>query len=276
MVTKHGTMLLTRQTRTITMLTYTSYLKIDELLALQAPESEPTEHDEMLFIVIHQTYELWFKQLLHEIDEFNRRIDQGDATLAAKTLKRCLKILKTLVGQVDILETMTPLEFASFRSFLASSSGFQSYQFRALEFVLGFKRRAPLDHQPEGSSGWQLLNTRLQQPSVWQHILILLAQRGFTIPADLLEVSDQATSSSEQVQAVLLKVYQSVPELAMVLELLVDLDEGLQEWRYRHVQMVRRTIGSKMGTGGSEGVGYLQSTLFQPIFPDLWAVRSQF
>lgn len=258
------------------MLTYTSYLKIDELLALQQPESKPVEHDEMLFIVIHQTYELWFKQLLHEVDWFNQRIKQGDTAHAAQTMKRCLKILKTLVGQVDILETMTPLEFASFRSFLASSSGFQSYQFRALEFVLGFKRRAPLDHQPEGSSGWQLLNTRLQQPSVWQHMLTMLVQRGFTIPPELLTVSDQPTPASEPVQAVLLEVYRTVPELAMVLELLVDFDEGLQEWRYRHVQMVRRTIGSKMGTGGSDGVGYLQSTLFQPIFPDLWAVRSQF
>lgn len=258
------------------MLTYTSYLNIDELLALQAPKSEPIEHDEMLFIVIHQTYELWFKQLLHEIDWFNHRLDQGDTAHAAQTMKRCLKILKTLVGQVDILETMTPLEFASFRSFLASSSGFQSYQFRALEFALGFRRRTPLDHQPEGSSGWHMLNTRLQQPSVWQHVLKLLVQRGFTIPAELLSVSDQPTPASEPVQAVLLKVYRTVPELAMVLELLVDFDEGLQEWRYRHVQMVRRTIGSKMGTGGSDGVGYLQSTLFQPIFPDLWAVRSQF
>lgn len=258
------------------MLTYSSYLKIDELLALQQPQSEPIEHDEMLFIVIHQTYELWFKQLLHEIDLFNHRIKNSDTAAAAQTMKRCLKILKTLVGQVDVLETMTPLEFASFRSFLASSSGFQSYQFRALEFVLGFKRLAPLEHQPEGSEGRKMLVERLNQPSVWQHILMLLMQRGFTIPTELLTVSDQPTPTSEPVQDALLEIYRTVPELAMVLELLVDFDEGLQEWRYRHVQMVRRTIGSKMGTGGSDGVGYLQSTLFQPIFPDLWAVRSQF
>ncbi|WLD59567.1 tryptophan 2,3-dioxygenase family protein [Salinispirillum sp. LH 10-3-1] len=258
------------------MLTYSSYLKVDELLSLQQPESKPVEHDETLFIIIHQTYELWFKQLLHEIDFCNRLMADGDTARAAHTLQRILKIMKTLVGQVDILETMTPLEFASFRTFLASSSGFQSYQFRAFEFALGYKRLDPLKHQPKNSPAAQQLNERLAQPSVWQHLLMLLARRGYNIPDEALVVCNAATEPNESVQAVLLEVYHQVPDLTLILELLVDLDEGLQEWRYRHVQMVRRTIGSKMGSGGSEGVGYLQTTLFKPVFPDLWAIRAQF
>lgn len=258
------------------MLTYTSYLKVDELLALQQPESQPEEHDETLFIIIHQAYELWFKQLLHELDFCNRSLRSGDTAQAAHTLKRILKIMKTLVGQVDILETMTPLEFASFRRFLASSSGFQSYQFRAFEFALGYKRLEPLQHQPEGSLAHRMLSQRLAQPSLWQHLLMLLAQRGYAIPDETLAVGEDATTPNADVQAVLLQVYREVPDLTLILELLVDLDEGLQEWRYRHVQMVRRTIGSKMGTGGSDGVTYLQSTLFKPVFPDLWSVRAQF
>ncbi|MFY0665646.1 MAG: tryptophan 2,3-dioxygenase [Natronospirillum sp.] len=258
------------------MLTYTSYLNVDELLALQHPQSKPEEHDETLFIIIHQTYELWFKQLLHEIDFCNRSLNMGDTPRAAHTLKRVLKIMKTLVGQVDILETMTPLEFASFRSFLASSSGFQSYQFRAFEFALGYKRLDPLKHQPEGSRAAQMLNERLAQPSVWQELLMLLSRRHYAIPEDVLVVNTQATEPNAAVQAVLLDVYRNVPDLSLILELLVDLDEGLQEWRYRHVQMVRRTIGTKMGSGGSDGVGYLQSTLFKPVFPDLWTIRAQF
>lgn len=258
------------------MLTYTSYLNIDELLNLQQPVSKPVEHDETLFIIIHQTYELWFKQLLHEIDFVHRSLAKGDTARAAHTLKRILKIMKTLVGQVDILETMTPLEFASFRTFLASSSGFQSYQFRAFEFALGYKRLEPLKHQPEDSPATELLKHYLSQLSLWQQFLMLLAQRNYAIPETVLAVTETATEPNEDIQAVLLEVYRNIPDLTLIMELLVDLDEGLQEWRYRHVQMVRRTIGSKMGTGGSDGIGYLQTTLFKPVFPDLWAIRAQF
>ncbi len=257
------------------MLTYTSYLKIDELLQLQNPRSEPEEHDEMLFIVIHQTYELWFKQLLHETRFLMVRMQAGDISRSFHVLKRILKIMKTLVGQVDILETMTPLEFDSFRHRLDASSGFQSYQFRAFEFLLGYKRPEPLLFQPEDSYGRQLLQSCMDMPSVWHVFLQLLASQGFNIPsAELSRPIQEPTQSNTEVQQALIKLYREQSNLAELCELLVDLDEGLQEWRYRHVKMVQRTIGAKMGSGGSEGAAYLQKTLFKPVFPDLWDIRS--
>ncbi len=257
------------------MLTYADYLKIDDLLDLQALRSKPPEHDEMLFIVIHQTYELWFKQLLHETRFLMARMQADDISRSFHVLKRILKIMKTLVGQVDILETMTPLEFDSFRHRLDSSSGFQSYQFRAFEFLLGYKREQPLTFQPEGSVGRKLLEGCLQTPSVWQVFVQLLARHGYAIPeAELTKPVTEATVENEQVQQVLIELYRTNHNLSELCELLVDLDEGLQEWRYRHVKMVQRTIGAKMGSGGSSGAAYLQQTLFKPVFPDLWEIRS--
>jgi tryptophan 2,3-dioxygenase len=257
------------------MLTYSEYLKIDEILALQSLRTDPPEHDEMLFIIIHQTYELWFKQLLHETRFLMDRMQADDLTRSSHVMKRILKIMKTLVGQVDILETMTPLEFESFRHRLDSSSGFQSYQFRAFEFLLGYKREQPLSFQPEGSVGRALLEACMQTPSVWQMFLRLLSQRGFDIPnAELNRNVVDATQPNDEVQKVLIRLYRENDPLAELCELLVDLDEGLQEWRYRHVKMVQRTIGAKMGSGGSSGAAYLQQTLFKPVFPDLWEIRS--
>jgi tryptophan 2,3-dioxygenase len=259
------------------MLTYSEYLKIDDLLALQSLRTEPPEHDEMLFIIIHQTYELWFKQLLHETRFLMDRMQTNDIVRSNHVMKRILKIMKTLVGQVDILETMTPLEFESFRHRLDSSSGFQSYQFRAFEFLLGYKREQPLAFQPEGSIGRELLESCLQTPSVWLVFLRLLSQQGFEIPASILNRNvSEATQQNDDVQKVLIRLYREHHPLAELCELLVDLDEGLQEWRYRHVKMVQRTIGAKMGSGGSSGAAYLQQTLFKPVFPDLWEIRSAF
>jgi tryptophan 2,3-dioxygenase len=213
-------------------LTYSSYLALDELLSAQRPRSD--EHDEMLFIVIHQVYELWFKQLLHEAAELQRRLEAGDGARALHTLGRIRAILKTVVAQIDVLETMTPLQFKGFRGRLESASGFQSAQFRQLERALGARKGA--------------------ERTVYDSFLAYLEHRGYAPEA-------------------LLEVYRDEGEPAQVCEALVDIDEGLQEWRYRHVKMVERTIGFQPGTGGSPGAAYLRETLFKPVFPELWTIR---
>lgn len=258
------------------MLTYSEYLRVDELLSLQQPRSQPQEHDEMLFIVIHQTYELWFKQLRHELGFLLHCLEQDALPRAFHALKRILKIFKTLVSQIDILETMTPLEFDSFRSRLDSASGFQSYQFRCIEFLLGYKRAEMLQHYPESTAGRAMLEAALEQPSLWQVFLAYLQRAGYPMPQSLLQAKPaQATVADADVQQQLLTIYQQDHQLAELCELLVDLDEGLQEWRYRHVKMVQRTIGTLAGTGGSSGADYLINTLFKPVFPDLWLIRSR-
>jgi tryptophan 2,3-dioxygenase len=257
-------------------LTYSRYLRIDELLELQQPLSEGPEHDEMLFIVIHQVYELWFKQILHELNRLQTALETGVVPTALATFKRILTILKTLVGQVDVLETMTPVAFSSFRARLESASGFQSAQFREIEYLLGHKKPQMARHHPADSRGGRRLQELLREPTLYDSFLRFLAERGYSVPAELLarDVS-QPIAESPALQAVLLDIYRTDPETATVCERLVDLDEGLQEWRYRHVKMVERTIGGKSGTGGSEGAEYLRRTLFQALYPDLWAIRSQ-
>ncbi len=256
--------------------TYGSYLAVDELLALQRPRSEGPEHDEMLFIVIHQVYELWFKQVLHEVDHVINLLEAGDAVRAQHTLKRILTILKVLVAQLDILETMTPLEFQSFRSRLEAASGFQSDQFRQLEFVLGNKSRAAIDRFRDGTRARAALEQRYGTPTLWDAFLRYLAREGYAIPKPLLlrDVTAKIEPSAA-LQETLIDLYRKDPKHAEMCERLVDLDEGIQEWRYRHVKMVQRTIGGKMGTGGSAGAQYLATTLMTPIFPDLWEIRSR-
>jgi tryptophan 2,3-dioxygenase len=261
-------------------LTYSSYLRLDELLDLQTPRSEGlegrSEHDEMLFIVIHQVYELWFKEVLHELDHLKRLLEQDDTPRTQHTLKRILTILKVLVAQIDVLETMTPLEFLSFRDRLESGSGFQSFQFRELEFVLGHKRRSGVDHYPEGTSGRDRLEKRWAEATVWDAFLKYLAGRGYEVPGEVLgrDVTGPP-EPSKALQALLIRIYREDPVVSSVCERLVDLDEGIQEWRYRHVKMVERTIGRKPGTGGSEGAAYLATTLHRPLFPDLWEIRTE-
>lgn len=258
-------------------LTYSQYLKVEELLTLQSPlSSDPVEHDETLFIVIHQVYELWFKQVLHELDFLKLALRNNRAPDVLTTFKRVLTIFKTLVGQVDILETMTPLNFASFRSRLDSSSGFQSAQFREVEFLLGAKNPAQLSHHTNPDVVARL-KKRLEEPSLYDDFFAFLHANKCAIPETLLKRDvSQPVAIYTEVHSTLVQIYKTQPLLSQICERFVDLDEGLQEWRYRHVKMVERTIGMKMGTGGSPGVGYLQKTLFQPLFPDLWAIRSQF
>lgn len=257
-------------------LTYSSYLNIDALLALQQPRSTPPEHDETLFIIIHQTYELWFKQILHEFDKVKRDFSAGDLYGVIHTFKRCRTILKTLVGQLDVLETMTPMSFTSFRDRLESASGFQSYQFRELEFALGYKRGDMNFAALYGADtpGFAALQRRLDERSVIDHFYDFLAGCGIAIPSELKARNlRESNTPSEVVQDGLFELYQRRPDVAILLELMTDFDEGLQEWRYRHVKAVERTIGNKTGTGGSSGVEFLKRTLFQPVFPDLWAIR---
>jgi len=256
--------------------TYSSYLKVDELLALQQPRSEGPEHDEMLFIVIHQVYELWFKELLHEFDRVRRLLEDDEPHRAQHTLKRILTILKVMVAQLDILETMTPLEFFSFRQRLEAASGFQSDQFRQVEFLLGVKSSQAIMRFPEESRARQALERRYQEPTLWDAFLRYLSREKYDVPGDLLARDVIApVEPSADLQRVLVDIYRKDTKNAELCERLVDLDEGVQEWRYRHAKMVERTIGTKPGTGGSAGAAYLRETVGRPIFPDLWAIRSQ-
>lgn len=254
-------------------LTYPSYLYLDRLLDLQHPRSEPAEHDEMLFIVIHQVYELWFKLLLHETDKLREALGADALYEAVSTLKRMRTVMKTLVGQLDILETMTPLSFSSFRNRLDTASGFQSSQFRELEFAFGYKRAAmagPGSPIPDTAA----LARRLGEPSVMDRLYDFLAGRGVAIPPEVrAHPPEEPTRASEAVQDAVLEAYRTQPEMVFLFEALMDFDEGMQEWRYRHVKLVERTIGAKQGTGGSSGMEFLKASLFKPLFPDLWAVR---
>lgn len=258
-------------------LTYQAYLKVPELLSLQQPVSDGPEHDELLFIVIHQSYELWFKQLLHELAAVQRALAAGMTYQALGLLGRIRTIMKMCVAQIDILETMTPLEFLSFRHRLDSASGFQSAQFRALEAILGRRDARMVSHLPPGSPDRDLVAAAMAAPSLWDSVLAYVAAKGYPLPADLLARDVTMPYESDlRVQDILLDAHRADAETALVCERLVDIDEGMQEWRYRHVKMVERTIGRKPGTGGSDGVDYLITTLGRPVFPDLWAIRSRF
>jgi tryptophan 2,3-dioxygenase len=256
--------------------TYASYLKLDQLLSLQQPHEGELEHDETLFVVIHQVYELWFKEMLHELDYLMSLLRANDTPRAQHTLKRVLTILKVMVAQIDILETMTPLEFLSFRDRLEAGSGFQSFQFRELECVLGVKNPAAVERYAVGSEHRRRVEARYRQPTLWDAFLRYLSANGKPVPRALLERDvTQPIQASSEVQRVLIGVYRDTPMVAALCERLLDFDEGFMEWRYRHVKMVQRTIGTKSGTGGSTGAEYLITTLNRPAFPDLWAIRTE-
>ena len=232
--------------------TYGSYLRVDELLALQQPRSDGPEHDELLFIVIHQVYELWFKELLHELDRVVALLDADDSHRAQHTLKRILTILKVLVAQLDILETMTPLEFLSFRERLEAASGFQSDQFRQIEFVLGASRSAAIERFPKAAARAPRSSARYREPTLWDAFLHYLAREGYAVPAAQLArdvdaprraVAGDAADPDRRLPA--------RPEERRALRAAGRSRRRRQEWRYRHVKMVERTIGAKPGTGGS-------------------------
>jgi tryptophan 2,3-dioxygenase len=246
-------------------LSYGSYLKVPELLDLQQPLSQPQHHDEMLFIVIHQVYELWFKQLLHELDATMTAIDRDDLLRVAKNFRRIHAIQRLIEQQVDILETMTPQEFNQFRDHLNPASGFQSVQFRELEFACGIRRTDVLKWIELDEEQRARLHRRAGDPSLYDRVKALLARRGF------------ATASSEELIESFRRIYSNEKEnydLHLLLEDLIEFDERFLLWRGRHVRMVERMIGQKHGTGGSLGARYLEGTLGQRFFPELWEVRT--
>lgn len=262
-------------------LNYANYLALDRLLALQrplTPENEvEEEHDELLFIIVHQASELWMKQLLHELDKVKRDFTGNHLFRVMSSFRRCATIVQVLIDQLQILETMTPLSFNQFRERLHTSSGFQSMQFRELEFVLGRKRPGILDHYPPDLTGRAAAERRLRERTVPEHFYDFLAQRGVTIPAELrARAIDAAHEPNATVQDAIFDLYRRGGEYRILFELMTDFDELLQEWRYHHVKLVERTIGNKEGTGGSLGVEFLKRTLFQQVFPDLWAIRHRF
>jgi len=235
-------------------LSYASYLQLPELLSLQAGRSNA--HDELLFIVVHQAYELWFKVLLHELEAVRSSLDADDLPEARHFLRRVKVIEQLLIEQVEVLETMRPPDFLDFRSELAPASGFQSVQFREIEFLSGLKDRGYLK-LVESAEERAVLEARLNAPTLWDAYQELLARRGIRGAADVYADQDRHR------------------DLFEVSEGLLDHDEGFREWRSRHILMVERQIGNKPGTGGSTGVAYLQSTLDKRFFPELWEVRSQ-
>jgi len=246
-------------------LSYGSYLKLDGLLRLQQPLSNPSHHDEMLFIIIHQVYELWFKQLLHEIDATAEGIDSGDLLRVAKNFRRIHSIQRLIEEQVDILETMTPQEFNQFRDNLNPASGFQSVQFRELEFACGIARTDVLQWIELTEEQRARLERRRASPSLYDRVKELLRRRGF------------ATGSSDELIASYRRIYTNADanyDLYLLLEDLIEFDERFLLWRGRHIRMVERMIGARPGTGGSAGAKYLEGTLSQRFFPELWAVRT--
>lgn len=263
-------------------LTYGSYLKVAELIGLQQTESQPPHHDEMLFIIIHQTYELWFKQLLHELDAVVHNLRQSAGTPssrdyiyeAARLLRRCTEIARVLVEQFTILETMLPTHFLAFRGGLRPASGFQSEQFREIEFLCGLKDEKMLRYHEPTPEMYAQLERRLREPSLRDVIFDALSKLGI-VPA-LAENAGDEQRFDARAQAIL-AIYRdekSHRDWIDVCERLTEFDELIVSWRLRHIQMVERTIGIKMGTGGSSGSSYLKMTLDKKFFPELWAARS--
>ena len=260
-------------------MSYGNYLDLDGLLASQHPVSSPEHHDEMLFIIQHQTSELWLKLILHELIESRRLMNNDDIGKALKSLARVKHIQKTLTEQWSVLATLTPREYAQFRGDLGSSSGFQSFQYRAVEFILGNKHRGMLKVFESDPAAHRLLSTLLEEPTVYDAFLHTLARAGYAIPVSILQrdVRD-AWVFHESLVPVFKKIYESdtTPwSFYQACEDLVDLEDNFQAWRFRHLSVVKRTIGFKTGTGGSSGVDFLKRALELTFFPELFAVRTE-
>lgn len=243
-------------------LTYGDYLKVPELLRLQVPQSDPPHHDELLFIVIHQAYELWFKLILHEIANAIEAMDAGLVLRAHHFMSRVDRIQELLLSQIHLLETMTPAEFAEFRDELRPASGFQSVQFREIEFAAGIKDESYLTFFKDRPEERARLTRRLAEPTIW----------------DAFERLVLRSLSGQSVSEALVTIYQHHHdhlELFLLAESLVDFDEHLALWRFHHVKVVERIIGQKKGTGGSSGVAYLLTTVDKRAFPVLWEIRSE-
>jgi tryptophan 2,3-dioxygenase len=248
------------------LLTYGGYLAVPELLDLQRLRSDPPVHDELLFITVHQAYELWFKQLIFELESIRDRLIDGDGERARHYLRRVHAIERVLIEHIEVLETMTPQDFLEFRSLLSPASGFQSAQFREVEFISGLKDRRYLRELAATPEEVERLRRRVEEPTVWDGFVALVESNGLPMPED-----DEDARRDSLLQ--IAREPKHAPLFA-VAERLLDHDEAFAEWRYRHVLMVEREIGVKEGTGGSAGVEYLRSTLHKRFFPELWGLRS--
>jgi tryptophan 2,3-dioxygenase len=260
-------------------LSYGEYLHLDQVLGAQHPVSVPPHHDEMLFIVQHQTSELWLKLVLHELRFARQALTDDQLRPALKSLARVKHIQKTLTEQWSVLATLTPSEYAEFRSFLGTSSGFQSYQYRAVEFLLGNKNRQLLEFFGHDAEALALLTELLEQPSIYDEFLRYLARHGHDVPKTLL---DRDVTLAHEFSPELIPVYRKIYENAHeywaeyeACEEFVDLEENFQLWRFRHLKTVERTIGVRRGTGGSSGVPFLRAALDLSFFPELYAVRTE-
>jgi tryptophan 2,3-dioxygenase len=261
-----------------TDLTYNDYLKVPSLLGLQQTLSSPTHHDEMLFIIIHQAYELWFKLILHEMESAIEFMQEGAILRAHHLMSRIGQIMKLLVQQIHILETMTPADFLAFRDHLRPASGFQSAQFREVEFLAGMKDEKYLEYFKNRPEMLERLKARIAGPDVRGSYYALLRRLGYAIPAQA-EILEDANSMNAREMIIhgIIPIYQRSSEqlpLYLLTESLVEFDEYLALWREHHVRVVERVIGSRPGTGGSEGVPYLRTTTAKKCFPLLWEVRT--
>ena len=253
---------------------YGSYLRLEQLLDLQHAQSDPAHHDELLFIVMHQVYELWFKQILHELDEVIRLLDEDDVLEANRLLRRCIEIQRLLIQQLTVLESMTPNDFLGFRDHLRPASGFQSAQFRAIEFLSGLKNAKHLEYFHDDGVNRPALEKRLGGRTMMDAFYGLLGRRGFAVDAS--STTPDADERARRIAA-LVRIYENARDhrdLYLLAETFLDYDELFGAWRHRHVAMAERMIGAKPGTGGSEGVGYLRSTTTRRFFEELWEVRS--
>ena len=259
-----------------TDVTYASYLALDDILSAQHPKSD--RHDELLFIIIHQTKELWLKQMIAELKLALGQVRDGALVPAYKGLARVSRIQAVMTLSWDVLATMTPADYSRFRSVLGTSSGFQSDQFRTVEYLLGLKDGRFLDYQKDRPEAARAMREALAAPSLWDEANAALARAGFDLPAETLARDwSQPYTPSPQVEAAWAEVYRDTErwwDLYQLAEKLVDLDDALATWRHKHVLTVSRIIGGKRGTGGTAGVPYLQETVAKRAFPELWSLRT--
>ncbi|MDT5157357.1 MAG: tryptophan 2,3-dioxygenase [Acidobacteriota bacterium] len=259
-------------------LSYNKYLRVRDLIGLQDCLSDPAHHDELLFITIHQAYELWFKQILHEIDAAVLAMREDRAPLATRAVTRVVEIEKLLVTQIHLLETMTPISFLGFRDQLNPASGFQSMQFREVEFSSGLKDEAVLRAFRDDEFASARMQARYDAPSLGEEFFALLTRRGLEAPSDDAALAEEARRGAytQRVRAVLEVIthFESRYEEFQLAESLIAHDEFFSLWRLHHIKMVERMLGTKRGTGGSEGVGYLRTTLDKKFFPELWEART--
>ncbi|MEL4320183.1 tryptophan 2,3-dioxygenase family protein [Leifsonia sp. YIM 134122] len=260
-------------------MSYGGYLDLETLLSAQNPVSAPEHHDELLFIIQHQTTELWLKLMLHELASARDLLRADELPQALKRVARVKHIQRTLTEQWSVLATLTPTEYAEFRGFLGNSSGFQSYQYRAVEFVLGNKNRRMLSVFESDATAHALLSELLEAPSIYDEFLRYLARTGHAVPQHILDRDvTEAWVFDESLVGVIRDIYEGAHDNWSAYEAceeFVDLEENFQLWRFRHLKTVQRTIGMKTGTGGSTGAAFLQKALELTFFPELYAVRTR-